>query len=910
MPSLATFASLLHRTLFACAPLWLMVPMLLPAPARAAVEVLDDKVIFSFDAPDAEEVQVTGSWVQWIHPGSATAERLAPLHLKRESATARWTLELPAPGPGSHQYKFLVDDVWTEDTENPNRVPNEYENTNSLFVIPTPPVAPGFTPVAGPHQLNLVVLDARTGNPVPHAAVVFDEPKIGVATTDGDGRFHEAAIANGTYRVRVVRTGYREAPLELTTQPGRMAPTPQRVALRPAEGPTRFPFSYNGRSPRRRSPAGPVSGVRVFGEFNRWQPGLELADPEGDGVWAADFDLAPTVRESDYIFAVRVGEGDAQREAVEPDPDSRFATVRSIADSHLRVTPAGAPTVVIEHFDPAGQADTPVAIRYIPGGAHWLNADGSEADRSAWAPPVSGTITLNGRTIELDSKALASAASEGPGRYGLFAGVLPARGEVSLTVTMTDAEGRRGTASVVRWVGNAMLQEGLEKDAWLDAAPSAVAGPPGWLADSIIYHAFIRSMADSDGDGIGDFAGMRAQLPRLAQTGFNTLLLMPVWDGPSEHGYTADSMWRVEADFGTDRDFREMVDAAHSLGIRVVLDFNDTATYTGNEIFGDAVRNPESPFRPWLVWRTTEDYQSYGLSGDGQNGGWPQFNYNEPGVRRFTTEALLHWATEYGVDGFRFDSADRLQPSGNEFWRVLRRKLKHTHPDLLMLGELYEHDGWWFDQRLDNGYDGRFNHAVMGVLRDRTGMQRVVGRLQQATTEDPVGSSLLRFLANHDIDRLVTRLEGDRERALLGWAILFTLPGTPALYYGEEYAMEGRGINGGNSNRGMLVAAPGTDDFAEKVSRLVRLRADHAALRNTGTCEILSNPAPQTLLTILRRSRAVPRGDDFVLAFNVGSEPVQFAVPPGDWKLEIAEPAVGSGIPPAGYRIWRGRASR
>jgi glycosidase len=790
----------------------------------------------------------------------------------------------------------------------------------------------------GNQELRCEIFDRRRDVHAGRSILVFTAPFQSVSTTDEMGRFLREGVASGDYQFTVLRTGYR--PLTVTLEAtghglfhiGRSsAPLmysafgPCRAVETEPQAREYFSFHWNAHSPRRKVPEGEVTAVEVFGDFNRWQSGLALSDPEGDGVWSGTFEVPPTVVESDYLFNVTVS---GETHSV-PDPDGDDATETIAADSHFRVWPIDEPLMVIDWIH-VGSLLLPLpqrmGFRFIP--PHTL-----ASDVECTGLPRELELIINGesQTIDLDDVYSVGLAYKRDCRW-FDLPELP-QGEVSLTLRGRTWDGRWCQDSVtvrtdwdrfprslpvdsasdefrVTVVMPPMVEGHDGSDILLDPTPSSVPDPPDWLADAIVYHVFVRSFADSDGDGIGDFNGLAENLDHITDMGFNTLLLMPVWDGPSEHGYTPRSLWRVEEDYGTDEDFRRLVEACHARGVRVLLDYNDTTTYTGHPLFGEAVRDPASPFRDWIYWIDDDTYQAYTLGEDVYNGAWPQFDYSHPEVRRYMIDMLDHWVTEFGVDGFRFDSADRLQPPESwDWWTVLRREIKSRHPNIALLGEIYSDDRRWFENRLDFGYDGWFNAALTEAAAHGASVEEFARTVEWNMEVDPSGASHLRFLSNHDIDRWMTRVGGDLDRAQLGLAALLILPGVPAVYYGCEFGMEGEGIWGPNENRRFMEWRSGDQGMHLFLQTLGPLRASEPALRNGGTCEFLPTDHPEAIVQVLRCSLAEPRTDDFVLIFNFSDTPHDLpALPEGEWEGVWGPEVAGQSLPPTSFYIFRGRA--
>ena len=213
------------------------------------------------------------------------------------------------------------------------------------------------------------------------------------------------------------------------------------------------------------------------------------------------------------------------------------------------------------------------------------------------------------------------------------------------------------------------------------AASPAVAQP--WWTEAVAYEVFVRSFADSDGDGIGDLQGLTGRLDDLndgdpnttGDLGVTALWLMPVSDSPSYHGYDTTDYQTIEPDYGTADDARALVAAARERGIRIIVDLVVNHTSVAHPWFLDA-REPGSSHDDWYVWADERPAVSgpggrpvwhpdgdrfyYGYFWDGM----PDLNLAEPVVTSAIDDVARFWLNDIGVDGFRLDAARHLIEDG------------------------------------------------------------------------------------------------------------------------------------------------------------------------------------------------------------------------------------------------------
>lgn len=239
------------------------------------------------------------------------------------------------------------------------------------------------------------------------------------------------------------------------------------------------------------------------------------------------------------------------------------------------------------------------------------------------------------------------------------------------------------------------------------AAPSSTGPPPAvraasapldpplpWWRSAVVYEVFVRSFADSTsgplaGDGIGDLAGLVERLDylndgdpaRVGDLGVTALWLMPIAESPSYHGYDAVDYRRVDEEYGTNEDFRRLVDEAHRRGIRVIVDLVLNHTSSDHPWFRDAWR-PGSPWHDWYIWseepqtvrgpwgqevwhatpwwqRGWRRFAAYGYYGIFWSG-MPDLDYRNPEVTAEARAISRFWLEQMGADGFRLDAIRHL----------------------------------------------------------------------------------------------------------------------------------------------------------------------------------------------------------------------------------------------------------
>ena len=350
--------------------------------------------------------------------------------------------------------------------------------------------------------------------------------------------------------------------------------------------------------------------------------------------------------------------------------------------------------------------------------------------------------------------------------------------------------------------------------------PTGSDGYP-WWNDSVFYEIFVRSFYDSNADGIGDFNGITQKLDYLndgnpdtsTDLGITGIWLMPINPNPSYHGYSVTDYYAVNPDFGSMEDFKTMLNAAHTRGIRVIIDLVLNHTSIDHPWF-QAATDPSSPYHDWYVWSDTDP----GYTGSwGQqvwfpfnekffystfSAGMPDLNYKNPDVTAEMQNIVRFWLEEVGVDGFRFDASKHLIEEGtiqansvstHTWYENFRPFYKQINPESMIVCEVWDETAITAEYIQGDELDLSFEFYLAGktiqainesdanlINEQISNSYQLIPPLQFAT-----------FLSNHDLDRVLNQLGNDPEKVKVAAAILMTAPGVPFLYYGEEIGMNG-----------------------------------------------------------------------------------------------------------------------
>lgn len=357
----------------------------------------------------------------------------------------------------------------------------------------------------------------------------------------------------------------------------------------------------------------------------------------------------------------------------------------------------------------------------------------------------------------------------------------------------------------------------------------------------VFYEIFVQSFADSNGDGIGDIPGMTAKLDYLSNLGIDAIWLMPMSPSPSYHKYDVTDYRAIHPDYGTMEDFKIFIEEAHKRNIKVVMDFVINHSGYDHPWFQDALTGKDAKFRDYYVWADKDSVAAQiakkETSFDSDNirqwhpvdesnpvgehyygffyGGMPDLNYDNPILRAEMYDAGKFWLQEVGVDGFRLDAAKHIYPDdraadSHAFWMEFKNEMEKVNPDVYLIGEVWADAGTASPYAA--GFTSLFNFDRAFSILESINKERVVAANiaghgyeidSNANLAEVINTSLpwfkkhnpefveASFLSNHDQNRVASVLGDEESKIKLSASLLFTLPGTPYIYYGEEIGMLG-----------------------------------------------------------------------------------------------------------------------
>jgi maltose alpha-D-glucosyltransferase/alpha-amylase len=376
---------------------------------------------------------------------------------------------------------------------------------------------------------------------------------------------------------------------------------------------------------------------------------------------------------------------------------------------------------------------------------------------------------------------------------------------------------------------------------------------PLWFKTAVFYEIYIRGFFDGNDDGSGDFRGLIEKLDYLQWLGIDCIWLLPMYSSPlRDGGYDIADFFSIHPDYGTVDDFKEFVEQSHQRGIRVIADLVMNHTSSDHPWFQASRTDRDGPYGDYYVWSDTDDRWAEAriifLDTEPSNWTWdpvrgqyywhrffshqPDLNFRNPEVQEAMLNVLRFWL-DLGIDGFRLDAVPYLferdgtngenLPETHEYLKRVRAEVDARYPDRVLLAEANQ---WPADvvQYFGAGDECHmaFHFPVMPRMfmavrrEDATPMYEIL----RNTPPIPQAAQWGLFLRNHDEltlemvtdeerdymyseyakdprmklnlgirRRLAPLLDNNRDEVELMHAILFSLPGSPVLYYGDEIGM-------------------------------------------------------------------------------------------------------------------------
>ncbi len=360
-----------------------------------------------------------------------------------------------------------------------------------------------------------------------------------------------------------------------------------------------------------------------------------------------------------------------------------------------------------------------------------------------------------------------------------------------------------------------------EKD-W-NAEAETLLGGPDWYRHAVFYEVYVRSIQDSNGDGLGDLAGLTARLDDIRAIGVDAIWLMPIMPTPfADSGYDVADYEDINPDYGTLADFDALTAAAHARGMRVIIDLVLNHTSSEHAWFQESRQSTDNPKADWYVWSDSPSRADIGCGtqnpafGDsaweldearGQYyfhrfyAGQPDLDYRNPEVQEATLDVARFWL-DRGVDGFRCDVIGLLVESADDcgfldetknFIRDLRDVVEGYPGDRVLVAEpsdLTNSTEYFGDgtDMMHMAFDFGFGY-FWGLYFNTESADGIAATFDKTLTSYPPGAQDALVIGSHDVPRAFSAGVGNETRHRRAALIQMTMKGTPFIYYGEELGL-------------------------------------------------------------------------------------------------------------------------
>lgn len=383
--------------------------------------------------------------------------------------------------------------------------------------------------------------------------------------------------------------------------------------------------------------------------------------------------------------------------------------------------------------------------------------------------------------------------------------------------------------------------------------PADIAAPPAWAQDAVVYNIFPDSFAtgrrfisgkssEKEWNGQvtrgklgGTLRGVIENLDYIQELGATCIYMNPIFAAGEYHKYDLLDYHHIDPCFGTDEDFRQLVNDCHARGMRVIIDGVFNHVGWNFFAFDDVVRNGEnSKYKNWFYHlqfpverpEDPETYPTYECFGYERM--MPKTNTCNPEVQDYFCEVGRYWVRKFDIDGWRLDVASEINDG---FWRAFRQAVKEEKPECILIGEVWETAQHWLNGDI---FDSTMNYDFRKHCRRFFAEQSIDAAEFDARVTNmrmryklPVLYAQLNLLDSHDVSRFYSLCEKDPARMQLAVLFQMTFTGIPSVFYGDE-----RGIYGLQEAeyRHEMTWSQEQPALAEFYKKAMHLRTEHPAL--------------------------------------------------------------------------------
>ena len=322
-----------------------------------------------------------------------------------------------------------------------------------------------------------------------------------------------------------------------------------------------------------------------------------------------------------------------------------------------------------------------------------------------------------------------------------------------------------------------------------------------WYNETVFYHIYPLGMTGAPfdnpyGEPVGRIKDIEKWIPHIKEIGCGAIYIGPLFESKS-HGYDTTDYKKLDGRLGTNEDLKAFVAKCHDEGIKVI--FDGVFNHVGRDFFAfkDLQQNREgSQYKDWFCnvnfWGNNEFNDGFSYDNWGGYNILVKLNLWNQTVRDYLFDVVRFWVAEFDVDGIRLDAADVLN---FDFMKQLRGLVGTIKPDFWLMGEVIhgEYNRWVNEGTLHSVTNYHLHKALYSGHNDHNYFEiaHTVKRLQDMGVNQNEGCMLYNFVDNHDVERIYTKLH-NKDHFVPVHFLLYTLPGIPSIYYGSEFAIEGK----------------------------------------------------------------------------------------------------------------------
>jgi cyclomaltodextrinase / maltogenic alpha-amylase / neopullulanase len=406
-----------------------------------------------------------------------------------------------------------------------------------------------------------------------------------------------------------------------------------------------------------------------------------------------------------------------------------------------------------------------------------------------------------------------------------------------------------------------------------------------WFDDAFFYQIYPLGLCGAPADNTWDWSvwngaaqpvnrisRVQEWIPHLLKLGVNAVYFSPVFQSDS-HGYDTRDYYTIDSRLGSNEDFAAVCSALHRAGIRVVLDGVFNHTGRGFWAFRDIQqKRQQSEYKDWFTidWNGNSNYND-GFRYEGWEGHYDlvKLNVENPSVQEHLFGAIKKWADLFEIDGIRLDVAYSLPVSFLRKLRSFTDELgREKGRDIVLIGELIRDQYAQFigPDRLHSCTDYECYKGIHSSLNE-INLFEIAYSLNRLFGDNGIcrNMQLLNFIDNHDVERIASILKNPAALPL-AYGLLFAVPGTPCVYYGSEWGIDGRKADGDRALRPAL-GQPAWTDITDLIAGFARARRENKPL--------LSGKYRQLFLTNgqFMFARREDTGAEVIIALNAGTSP-------------------------------------